>query len=209
LSLHLDGIFSCHNQVGGQLFDCRKQQAMRALVGSIEDAEIRKYGLQVANAIYDRLFPYRHMSNGIPHPGAVPKEQAVAEAFAIAYSRLGLPRFVDFSEVDFLLDQGYKDAAAVKCGSELEKHLRKLCVSNGIDVLLLPGGTGDPQPKKAERLNTDLAALNVYGKQEQKEVTAWLGLRNSAAHGEYHTYTQEQVALMIQGVREFLSRYPA
>ncbi len=183
--------------------------AMRPLVGSIEGAEIRKYGLAQASAIYDRLLPDRNLGNGIPHPGTMPKEQAVAEAFAIASKRLNLFRFVDFSEIDFLLSEGYKDAAAVMCGSELEKYLRKLCVSNGIDVFLPPGSAGEPQPKRAERLNEELASICVYGKLDQKHITSWLDLRNKAAHGDYHEYNAEQVSLMIQGVHEFVTRYPA
>jgi hypothetical protein len=191
------------------LFMTRLEEAMRSLLGSIEGAEIRKYGLQAASAVYDDLFPYRTMGNGIPDPGVVPKERAVAEAFAMACKHLGLLRFVDFSEIEFLLEQGHKDAAAVMCGSELEKHVRKLCVSNGIDVFLPSRSAGEPQPKRAEQLNAELTSINVYGKLEQKHVTSWLDLRNKAAHGEYHAYNKEQVSLMIQGVREFITRYPA
>ncbi len=183
--------------------------AMRPLIGSIEGAEIRKFGLAQASLIYDRLLPERHLNNGVPHPGSMPKEQAIAEAFAIASKRLNLLQFVDFSEIEFLLSQGHKDAAAVMCGSELEKHLRKLCVNNGVDVFLPSKNKGEPQPKNAEQLNAELASINVYGKQAQKDVTAWLGLRNSAAHGNYHEYNAEQVSLMIQGVRDFMTRYPA
>lgn len=183
--------------------------AMRPLVGSIESAEIRKYGLAQASAIYDRLLPERHLNNGIPHPGTMPKEQAIAEAFAIASKRLNLLRFVDFSEIDFLLSEGHKDAAAVMCGSELEKHLRKLCVSNGVDVFLTSSSGEEPRPKKTEQLNAELASINVYEKLDQKHITSWLDLRNKAAHGDYHEYNAEQVSLMIQGVREFMMRYPA
>jgi hypothetical protein len=182
--------------------------AMRPLIGSIEQAKVREYGLAQAGIIYDRLLPDRQLGNGVPHPGIVTKSKAVAEAFALACKELNLTRFVDFSEVEFLLEQGHKDAAAVMCGSELEKHLRKLCVKNGVDVFLPPGG-GDPQPKKAERLNAELAGINVYEKLDQKHITSWLDLRNKAAHGQYHEYNQEQVAQMIQGVREFLTRNPA
>jgi len=199
-----------HSQIEEHsLFVTHIEQAMRSLLGSIEDAEIRKYGLQAAGAIYDRLLPYRNMSNGIPQPNAVTKELAVAEAFAIAYKHLGLPRFVDFSDVDFLLSEGHKDAAAVKCGSILETHLRKLCVKNAVQTLTTPARGGEAQPKKAERLNADLAAINLYNKLDQKSVTSWLDLRNKAAHGQYHEYNEEQVSLMIQGVREFITRYPA
>ncbi len=184
-------------------------EAMRPLIGSIENAKIREFGLNQASAIYDRLLPDAYLNNGIPNPGAVTKGQAVAEAFTHACKRLNLMRFVDFSDIDFLLDQGYKDLAAIKCGTELEKHLRKLCVSNGIDTFLSSSSPDDPRSKRAEQLNAELANIGVYGKQEQKDVTAWLGLRNSAAHGADHEYNAEQVALMVQGVREFMTRYPA
>ena len=154
------------------LFVEQIMDAMRPLIGSIEGAEIRKFGLAQASAVYDRLLPERHLNNGIPHPGAVTKGQAVAEVFAIASKRLNLSRFVDFSEIDFLLSEGHKDAAAVMYGNELEKHLRKLCVSNGIDVFLPAGSAGEPQPKRAERLKAELTSINVYGKLDQKNITS-------------------------------------
>lgn len=113
--------------------------------------------------------------------------------------------FADFLEMaDHLVQQGYKDAAAVVAGSVLEEHLRKLCLKHNISVL-----KPDGSPKKADTLNSDLAAADVYSKLDLKNVTAWLGLRNDAAHGKYSEYTKEQAALMIRSVRDFASRYPA
>ncbi len=113
--------------------------------------------------------------------------------------------FSDFLNMaEYLIQQGYKDPAAVVAGSVLEEHLRKLCDKHSIPVL-----KPDGSPKKADTLNSELASANVYSKLDQKSVTAWLGLRNDAAHGKYPEYTKEQVALMIQGVRDFASRYPA
>jgi hypothetical protein len=113
--------------------------------------------------------------------------------------------FADFLEMaDYLLQQGYKDAAAVVVGSVLEEHLRKLCQKNGIAVV--QGGGG---PKKTELLNSELAGSAVYTKLDQKSVTAWLDLRNKAAHGDYSEYTKEQVTLTLQGVQNFTSRHPA
>ena len=40
----------------------------------------------------------------------------------------------------------------------------------------------------------------------QKQITAWLDLRNNAAHGKYSEYTQEQVSLLLQGVMDFIIR---
>ncbi|MGH9878106.1 MAG: hypothetical protein ACRD5H_10745 [Nitrososphaerales archaeon] len=112
--------------------------------------------------------------------------------------------FADFLEMaDHLLDQGYKDPAAVITGSVLEEHLRKLCDKNSI--IVSQGG----KPKKADTLNAELAGANVYSKLDQKNVTAWLDLRNKAAHGKYSEYTKDQVALLIQSVRDFITRNPA
>ena len=58
-------------------------------------------------------------------------------------------------------------------------------------------------------MNSDLAGTQAYSKLDQKSVTAWLDLRNKAAHGEYGKYRSEQVALLNQGVRDFISRNPA
>jgi hypothetical protein len=112
--------------------------------------------------------------------------------------------FADFMDMgDHLLGQGYKDPAAVVVGSVLEEHLRKLCLRSGIAVLV---GTAS---KKADLLNSELAGANVYSKLDLKSVTAWLDLRNKAAHGHYTQYTKEQVQLMVEGVRNFMSRFPA
>jgi hypothetical protein len=113
--------------------------------------------------------------------------------------------FADFLDMaDYLLQQGYKDPAAVVVGSVLEEHLRKLCDKHGIPVVQAGGA-----PKKADSLNSELAAAAVYSKLDHKNVTAWLDLRNKAAHGKYSDYTKEQTALTLQGVRDFASHYPA
>lgn len=113
--------------------------------------------------------------------------------------------FGDFLEMaDHLFDQGYKDPAAVIAGSVLEEHLRKLATHAGIAIVQSNGS-----PKKADLLNSELTAASVYSKLDQKSVTAWLDLRNKAAHGQYSEYAKEQVLLMIQSVRNFISRLPA
>lgn len=58
-------------------------------------------------------------------------------------------------------------------------------------------------------MNSDLVNAQVYSKLDQKNVTAWLDLRNKAAHGKYSEYTKDQVSLLIAGVRDFLTRNPA
>lgn len=104
---------------------------------------------------------------------------------------------------DELLAKRYKDAAAVIVGSVLEEHLRKLAAAFGV-----PAAVGNAR-KKADTINADLAKAGAYNKLEQKNVTAWLGLRNDAAHGDYGSYDQAQVAIFVTSVREFITRHPA
>ncbi len=109
--------------------------------------------------------------------------------------------FADFIEMaEHLLDQGYKDPAAVLVGGVLEEHLRALCSTRSIPIVV------SGKPKKADAMNAELRASGVYNKLDQKNVTAWLDLRNKAAHAQYGEYTSEQVGTMLSGVREFVAR---
>jgi hypothetical protein len=113
--------------------------------------------------------------------------------------------FSDFLEMaSHLLESHYKDAAAVIAGSTLESHLRELAKQAGVK-------TEDENGRlvKADGLNGSLTKEGAYDKTEQKQVTAWLGIRNDAAHGNYAAYDQPRVALMIDGIREFMRRNPA
>lgn len=113
--------------------------------------------------------------------------------------------FSDFLEMaEYLLKEGFKDAAAIMVGSVLEEHLRQLCYKQKIPV----EKTKDDKsfPKKADLLNSELTASELYNKLDQKSITTWLDLRNKAAHGNYAEYSKEQVELMLQGVINFISR---
>jgi hypothetical protein len=112
--------------------------------------------------------------------------------------------FADFLEMaEHLTDSGYKDAGAVIAGSTLEAHLRKLAVKYGLSP------TSGGRPTKADTLNAEIAKAGGYSKLDQKNVTAWLGLRNDAAHGNYAAYDKSQVTLQIAGIRDFITRNPA
>ena len=113
--------------------------------------------------------------------------------------------FADFLEMaQHLLAEGYKDAAAVMVGSVLEAHLRELCILHQIPVQ--QARQGGVAPRKADALNADLAKASAYRALDQKNITAWLDLRNRAAHGHYGEYTADQVANMLSGVMEFMAR---
>jgi len=112
--------------------------------------------------------------------------------------------FADFIDMaSHLLSNGYKDAAAVIIGSTLEVHLKKLAVKNGVDTDV------DGKPIKAERINQEMVRANVYTVLDQKSVTAWLDLRNKAAHGDYNEYSLVQVKLLIASVQDFIARHQA
>lgn len=117
--------------------------------------------------------------------------------------------FSDFLEMaeHLLTDDGYKDPAAVLAGGVLEQHVRKLCEKHSVPTTTV-GKDGSAVPKKLDTMNADLAKADVYGKNDQKQVVAWAGIRNAAAHAKYDEYTADQVRLMIQGVRDFMARNP-
>ena len=112
--------------------------------------------------------------------------------------------FADFLDMaKHLSDNNYKDPAAVLAGSTLESHLKKLSTKNGIAIEVAG------RPVKADKLNADLVKANVYTILDQKNITAWLDLRNKAAHGNYAEYSNDQVKLLIAGISDFVARNTA
>jgi hypothetical protein len=103
-----------------------------------------------------------------------------------------------------LSGQGYKDAAAVIAGTSLEVHMKALATKYGIS-LQLPSGA----PKKMDAVNAELKTAGVYSGIEQKHVTAWLAIRNAAAHGDYGDYDHAAVKGLVEGVDNFAIKYPA
>jgi len=107
--------------------------------------------------------------------------------------------FADFLEMgEYLLAEGYKDAAAVIIGSVLEDGLRTLCARAS-----LPVSADSGKPLTIEPLNAQLAKAEVYSKLVQKQITTWAHIRNKAAHGEYNEYNAEQVGMMLLFVQGF------
>jgi hypothetical protein len=65
--------------------------------------------------------------------------------------------FADLLEqADHLMEQGYKDAAAVTAGAVLEEHLRKLCDRYSVPTFTTDAA-GQSRPKMLNAMNADLA----------------------------------------------------
>lgn len=92
-----------------------------------------------------------------------------------------------------LLKAGYKDPACVIAGVALETTLKDLCSRNSISHA------------KLDKMNSDLAKAGVYNKGMQKQITAWADRRNSAAHGDWTSYTDSDVNDMINGVTRVIA----
>ena len=195
-----------------QMWELHRTQSRYDDLSDLPDRALLTEIKTVVSATIDRLAPpnspYRQTMNEVlaNRIGAL---RALRRDYAAGYLRsvrnlVRAELFADFLEMaQHLLATGYKDPAAVVVGSVLEEHLRNLCETHGISCQV--GG----RPKKSESMNTELAAAGVYNKLDQKNVTAWLDLRNKAAHGHCDEYTLEQVGNMLSAVQEFMARVGA
>lgn len=170
--------------------------------GSVYAASLKGHEQALSNANQNYIF--------MGFEAAVGMLQALRAEYEAGYLQsivelIHADTFADFLDMaHHLLEQGYKDPAAVVTGSVLESHLHKLCDKNSI-----PTTNPDGSPKKADKINAELTSGGTYNLLDQKSVTAWLDLRNKAAHGKYGEYTKEQVGLMLENVRNFITRIPA
>lgn len=100
----------------------------------------------------------------------------------------------------FLTDKEiHPAAAAVIIGSSLEEFLRNWFASEGLSLEGTKPGI-DTYVKK-------LREKDLITKQDSKNITAYAGIRNDAAHGFFDKINREQVDLMLQGVNLFLGTY--
>ena len=96
--------------------------------------------------------------------------------------------------------------AAVLAGSVLEDHVRKLAVANEIDVTDEKG-----RPRRFEQLTIELRGHEREGISEaqRKQLAAWYAVRTDAAHGHFDNVVDDDVARMIDAIRDFMVRHPA
>ncbi|MDE3058144.1 MAG: DUF4145 domain-containing protein [Bacteroidota bacterium] len=107
--------------------------------------------------------------------------------------------FADFlSQAEVLLENDYKDAAAVVVRSVLEDGLRRLCEASKLET-----DRSDGVFKLAEKL----ARANVLTKIEFKEIEAKKEVGNDAAHGHFDAYTKADVLAFHEFVQRFLANH--
>jgi len=107
--------------------------------------------------------------------------------------------FTDFIEMaEHLIENDYKDAAALLCGAVLENGLKKIAEKNNIKL---------KQDENLNSLNKKCSDVNLYNRLIQKRIHIWIDIRNNSAHGNFKEYSKEDVLEMIKGVRDFLIEY--
>ncbi len=83
-------------------------------------------------------------------------------------------------------------------GAALEEALRSLVESD--PTLTVNGKPG------LNSYSTGLQTVGLIDNQQKKDIDAWAGLRNSAAHGDFDAIKRENASLMEQGVNLFLQQ---
>ncbi|WDI41813.1 DUF4145 domain-containing protein [Bremerella sp. P1] len=102
----------------------------------------------------------------------------------------------ELEQAEELLAASYKTPAAVVAGTVLETTIRSLCGKHGIQ---------NDRRTKLDTMNSELAKAGEYNKTKADQVRAWAKIRNSAAHGHADEFTETDVKLMIEGVRDFVA----
>jgi hypothetical protein len=108
--------------------------------------------------------------------------------------------FLDMAHT--LLDtKGIHPAApAVIIGASLEEFLRTWVEQENLSL-----GTRKPGMETYSQVLRDSELIT---KQDGKDITAWAGIRNHAAHGEWPEVAEvSRVSLMLEGVNLFMRKY--
>jgi hypothetical protein len=105
--------------------------------------------------------------------------------------------FADFLvQAEVLLENDYKDAAAVIIRAVLEDGLRRVCLSKGLE----------PKPRwGVDDLASQLTKRNVLTAVQKGEIDGKRELGNSAAHGRFHEYTKADVMAFHEFVQRLLA----
>lgn len=173
--------------------------------------EWRSQSLQLVNQLnaggaYERSFeeetrngPYlRCLDAGLGVLRAVHEDLSHGYLFALR-SLVAAEVFSDFLDAaEHLLEQGYKDPAAMLGGAVLEDGLRRIAVAK--DVTLV---SGDVLQSLADKLKQ----AGVISPLARKQLSFLIGIRDSADHARFDEYTEDQVGELLRGVSGLLAHH--
>jgi hypothetical protein len=103
-------------------------------------------------------------------------------------------------QVGTLLDDKriHEAAPIVLAGAALEEFLRSLIARHGVPFSRKPG---------IAAYSEELRKADVLNAQDAKDITAWAGHRNAAAHGEFDKTSVEQARIMADGINLFMRQH--
>jgi hypothetical protein len=91
-------------------------------------------------------------------------------------------------------------APAVLIGASLEEFLRTWVETDGLSL-------GNRKPS-LDTYSQVLRETDLITKQDGKDITAWAGVRNYAAHGEWKEVEDKaRIKVMLEGVNLFMRKY--
>jgi hypothetical protein len=200
---HADSELEGHDLADVMMWISRVGQTIRRLY-PVENshAEIYNHAKRVEGFNFIHSNNYAHLSEIYGVARAIQHE--IRSGLLLDLRRLlQADIFADFLDMaEHLLEEGYKDAAAVLVGGVLEDSLRKLAHMTNVATVDV-----NNRPMAIGSLNVALAKGGAYGALVQKQVTSWADLRNSAAHAHFDKYTKDDVKQMLQFVLRFCSDY--
>ncbi|MEJ8844337.1 hypothetical protein WG954_18220 [Lacibacter sp. H375] len=124
-------------------------------------------------------------------------------------SNLSYEREIQIETVSDFLDQAnsllsdskiHASAPAVLIGASLEEFLRTWLEQEGVDLTTIKNSL--------DSYAQELKKKDLINKQDYKDITAWGGTRNDAAHGHFDEVNDRQkIKLMLEGVNLFIRKY--
>jgi uncharacterized protein (UPF0332 family) len=102
--------------------------------------------------------------------------------------------FLASAQLDF--ERGRHQSAAILAGDALEETLRKLCMSNRVEL-----------PKKATvaGMNAELIKVGLFDDSVAQQLAELTELRDKAACGLWSEFSTDDVATMLHEVRTFVA----
>lgn len=131
-----------------------------------------------------------HLESGLIR-GLSPKRQAEIDVTS---------DFLDQAQGLLKSNKVHPAAPAVLIGAALEEFLRNWVEDVGLSL-------GNKKPS-LDAYSSTLREAELITKQDAKDIAAWAGIRNHAAHGEWDELGgSERIRLMLDGVNLFMRKY--